>query len=167
MQYTNKIHETNKLIRQVAKCFKMLINWPVNRINTIILWNIIKPTKSLQFIGMWKQFVAGRYSNFVKIRQFRNELQFFEMMNMDEIINNKSCAYQCSCDWRYFAIILFTLWIRWIHFTFRTDGDALDRHSYFCILRTIESWTVLCYKESDLRGRWRWRRLAVHQLSRL
>ena len=50
-----------------------------------MLWNIIKPTKSLQFIGMWKQFVAGRHSNVVTIRQFRNALQFFEMMDMDEI----------------------------------------------------------------------------------
>ena len=85
MQYTNKIHETNKLIRKITKCFKMLVNRPFNRINTIILWNIIKPTKSLQFIGMWKQFVAGRHSNVVTNRQFRNELQFMEMMDMDEI----------------------------------------------------------------------------------
>ena len=49
------------------------------------MWNIIKPTKSRQFIAMWKQFVAGRHSNVVTIRQFRNELQFFEMMDMDEI----------------------------------------------------------------------------------
>ena len=63
----------------------MLVNRPFNRINTIILWNIIKPTKSLQFIWMWKQFVTGRHSNVVTIRQFRNELQFFEMMDMDKI----------------------------------------------------------------------------------
>ena len=52
MQYTNKIHGINKIIRQITKCFKMLVNRPFKRINTIILWNIIKPTKSLQFIGM-------------------------------------------------------------------------------------------------------------------
>ena len=46
---------------------------------------MIKPTKSLQLIGMWKQFVAGRHSNIVTIRQFCNELQCFEMMDMDEI----------------------------------------------------------------------------------
>ena len=63
----------------------MLLNGPFTRINTILLWNIIKPTNSLQFIRMWKQFVAGRHSNVVTIRQFRNELQFFEMMDMDEI----------------------------------------------------------------------------------
>ena len=59
----------------------MVVNRPFNRINTIILWNIIKPTKSLQFIGMWKQFVAGRHSTVVTIRQFRNELHVFEKNN--------------------------------------------------------------------------------------
>ena len=63
----------------------MLVNRPFNRMNIIILWKNIKLTQSLQFIGMWKQFVAGRHSNFVTIRQFRIKLQFFEMMDMDEI----------------------------------------------------------------------------------
>ena len=49
MQYTNKIHGTNKLIWQITKCFKMLVNLPFNRISTTILWNIIKLTKSRIF----------------------------------------------------------------------------------------------------------------------
>ena len=148
MQYTNKIHETNKLIMQIRKCFKKFVNRPVNRINTIILWNIIKPTKSLQFIGMWKQFVAGRHSIIVTIRKFRNELQFLEMMDMDEI-HATTIKLNNFTDPHLFILKTFqkTLFQHTLRISSVLSFKSNDSHAYFRI-DTVYVSNRFCFKIS-------------------